>query len=167
MTLLLHARRYGVILGPERISVGVDLARIVAECPTKEQLMTAIDRPTTSGWVLFAATMAAVAGLMNIFYGLVVLFNSDWIAFTSEGVLLIDLTAWGWVLLVLGVFQLVISASIAVGRTWSRIVGVVWASVIAIGQMAFLSVYPWWSLMIITISVLSIYALTVHGDEAV
>ncbi len=129
--------------------------------------MTAIDRPMTSGWVLFAATMAAVAGLMNIFYGLVVLFNSDWIAFTSEGVLLIDLTAWGWVLLVLGVFQLVISASIAVGRTWSRIVGVVWASVIAIGQMAFLSVYPWWSLMIITISVLSIYALTVHCDEAV
>ncbi len=129
--------------------------------------MTAIDRPTTSGWVLFAATMAAVAGLMNIFYGLVVLFNSDWIAFTSEGVLLIDLTAWGWVLLVLGVFQLVLSASIAVGRTWSRIVGVLWASVVAIGQMAFLSVYPWWSLMIITISVLSIYALTVHGDEAV
>jgi hypothetical protein len=33
--------------------------------------------------------------------------------------------------------------------------------------MAFLNVYPIWSLIIITMSLLVIYGLTVHGDEVV
>jgi hypothetical protein len=47
------------------------------------------------------------------------------------------------------------------------VVGVFWASLIAVGQMAFLNVYPIWSLIIITISLLVIYGLTVHGDQVV
>jgi hypothetical protein len=121
----------------------------------------------TSGWVVYAATMATVAGMFNLIYGIVLLFNDEWVGLSSEGILMFDLTVWGWILLGLGAFQLVISVGIASGQSWARVVGVLWASLIAVGQMAFLNVYPIWSLIIITMSLLVIYGLTVHGDEVV
>lgn len=121
----------------------------------------------TSGWVVFAATMAAVAGVFNIIYGIVILFNNEWVAFTTEGILLFDITAWGWILIALGAVQLIIAFGIGSGQTWSRVLGVIWASLILIGQLAFLNVYPVWSILIMVLMVLIIYGLTVHGDEVV
>ena len=132
--------------------------------------MATLDRPVmrpvmvTSGWVVYAATMATVAGMFNLIYGIVLLFNDTWVGLTTEGILAFDLTAWGWILLGLGAVQLVISFGITSGQSWARVVGVLWASLIAIGQMAFLNVYPIWSLIIITMSLLVIYGLTVHGE---
>ena len=130
--------------------------------------MATLDRPVmrpvmvTSGWVVYAATMATVAGMFNLIYGIVLLFNNTWVGLTTEGILVFNLTAWGWILLGLGVVQLVISFGIAGGQSWARVAGVLWASLIAVGQMAFLNVYPIWSLIIITMSLLVIYGLTVH-----
>jgi hypothetical protein len=135
-----------------------------------EVAMATLDRPVmrpvmvTSGWVVYAATMATVAGMFNLIYGIVLLFNDTWVGLTTEGILVFDLTAWGWILLGLGTVQLVISFGITSGQSWARVVGVLWASLIAIGQMAFLNVYPIWSLIIITMSLLVIYGLTVHGE---
>ena len=35
----------------------------------------------------------------------------------------------------------------------------------AIGQLFLLPVQPWWSLIVLTLDILVIYALTVHGRE--
>ena len=85
----------------------------------------------TSGWVVYAATMATVAGMFNLIYGIVLLFNDTWVGLTTEGILVFNLTAWGWILLGLGVVQLVISFGIAGGQSWARVAGVLWASLIA------------------------------------
>lgn len=121
----------------------------------------------TSGWVMFAATLATVAALFNLIYGLVLLIKDEWVVLSAEEILVFDLTAWGWMLLVLAAVQLFVAYGIANGSIWARIAGVIWASVIALGQMAFLSVYPLWSLVIIALCVLVIYGLTVHGDEVI
>ena len=128
--------------------------------------MATLDRRVmiTSGWVVYAATMATVAGMFNRIYGIVLLFNDTWVGLTTEGILVFDLTAWGWILLGLGAVQLVISFGITSGQSWARVVGVLWASLVTVGQMAFLNVYPIWSLIIITMSLLVIYGLTVHGE---
>jgi hypothetical protein len=76
-----------------------------------------------------------------------------------------NLAFWGRILLALGAFQLFISAGVAIGKPSARVTGVLWASVIAVGQVAFLNVYPLWSLVIITTSFLVIFGRTVHGDE--
>ena len=133
-------------------------------------MATAIDRPTTmtatpSGWVIFAITLTAMAGVHNLIYGLVLLFNSSWVAVTDDEVLLFDLTAWGWMLLGFGAVQLLTALGMISGQSWARVLGVIWASLVVVGQMTYLNVYPLWSILIITLSVLVIYALTVHGDE--
>ena len=122
-------------------------------------------RDYTSGWILFAATLASVVGVFNLIYGVTLLFNSEWVVLTTSGLLMLDVTSWGWILVILGLVQLGIAYGIATGQTWARVMGVLWASISAIGQMAFLSVYPVWSILIIAVDVLVIYGLTVHGDE--
>ncbi len=127
---------------------------------------TALDRNRQmSGWVFFAAILTAVAGIFNVIYGLVVLFNSQWIAVTEDEVLLFDLTAWGWFLLSFGVVLLLTAAGMAGGQSWARVLGVIWGGMVIVGQLTYLNIYPVWSLVIITLSILVIYALTVHGEE--
>lgn len=51
------------------------------------------------------------------------------------------------------------------GRTWGRVVGVVATGLALVANFAFVPVYPFWSLLLIVMNVLVIYALIVHGDE--
>jgi hypothetical protein len=53
----------------------------------------------------------------------------------------------------------------AVGQMWARVVGIVVALLSAIVNIAFLAANPVWSTITITVDVLVIYALTVHGRE--
>jgi hypothetical protein len=127
----------------------------------------------TSGWATFAGTIATVAGMFNAFYGLVLLFRDTWVGFTTRGILMFDTTAWGWILLFIGVVQMAIGAGLLRGAAWARALAVIWAALNAFGQMIVISVNPWWSLVIITLDLLVIYGLTVgvrlrpeYGDVA-
>ena len=51
------------------------------------------------------------------------------------------------------------------GKIWGRIVGVILAGLSAIDHFATVRGYPVWSLIVITLNVFVIYALTVHGGE--
>jgi hypothetical protein len=51
------------------------------------------------------------------------------------------------------------------GATWARIVVIILVALNAIGQLALLPVQPWWSLILLAVDFLVIFALTVHGKE--
>jgi hypothetical protein len=51
------------------------------------------------------------------------------------------------------------------GNVVARGVGVLLAGLSAIANMAFIGAYPVWSIIVIVVDVLVIYALTVHGGE--
>lgn len=127
----------------------------------------ALDRPrfAMSGWILFAVTLTAVAGIFNLIYGMVVLANSEWVAVTDGATFVINLTAGGWISVGFGAVQLLAAARMMSGQRWARFLGVLWANMVVIGQIVYLSVYPLWSIVIIALSVPVIYGLTVHGDE--
>jgi len=76
-----------------------------------------------------------------------------------------DLRTWGWIVLALGVVQLLAGSAILRGRAWGRWFGIGVASLNAIGQMVFIPAYPWWSLLIIALDILVIYGLATHGAQ--
>jgi hypothetical protein len=51
------------------------------------------------------------------------------------------------------------------GRAWARVVGITLAALSAIANFLFLPYYPFWSLLIIALDVLVIWALAAHGQE--
>ncbi|MFB9830731.1 DUF7144 family membrane protein [Actinoallomurus acaciae] len=124
--------------------------------------MTASRIPNTTGWLSFAGIVAIVVGVFNVIDGLVALFRTDYYLVTAQDILVFDFTAWGWIWLLLGLTQIAIGAGIFAGRTWARAAGLAMAVVVAIGQLAFLRAFPVWSVIVIALCVLVVYALTAH-----
>ena len=75
-------------------------------------------------------------------------------------------SAWGWVNMAIGVVVFLSGLGVLSGNVLARFVGVVLASLSLVANFLFLPSYPVWSIVIIAIDVLVIYALTVHGREA-
>ena len=55
-----------------------------------------------AGWIGFAGMLMLIIGGIDVFQGLIALFEDEYFAVTPAGFLVIDLTAWGWVLLIWG-----------------------------------------------------------------
>ncbi|REE97828.1 DUF7144 family membrane protein [Thermomonospora umbrina] len=123
-------------------------------------------RPTTSGWLTFAAVIIGVTGLFNAINGLVGIFDDDYYLVGETDVLVFNFTTWGWIWLLVGFVQIAVAAGISTGQTWARTAGIVLAILAAVGHLAFLAAFPWWSILTIGLSVLTIYALTVPPSGA-
>jgi hypothetical protein len=119
-----------------------------------------------TGWVMFAGTMMIMVGAFHALAGFVALFEDDYFVTTSSGLLIsVDYTPWGWAHLAIG--ALVAGAGVAVffGQVWARVIGVVLAALSALANMVFIAAYPLWSIVIIALDVVVIYALVVHGRD--
>jgi hypothetical protein len=126
------------------------------------------ERPTTrwAVWAVFAASMMFLLGSLQALVGLVAIFDDDYYRVTSSGLLLdVDYTAWGWINLLLGVLVLISGLGVLSGNVAARTVGVFLAVMSALMNLVHLAAFPVWSCMAITIDVLVVYALTVHGGE--
>ncbi|MCF6475278.1 hypothetical protein FAF44_43965 [Nonomuraea sp. MG754425] len=118
------------------------------------------------GWIWFGGMMMVLSGLFNIITGLTAVFANRVYVQTPNRLLLFDVSTWGWVHLVLGVLVLATGIAVSVGQTWARVVGIVLVMLNALTQLTWIAVNPWWSLAVIAVDVLVLYALIVHGREA-
>jgi hypothetical protein len=118
------------------------------------------------GWIMFAGIMMIMLGTFQAIEGLVAIFKDDYFLVGRNGLALsVDYTAWGWTHLILGILVAAAGLGVMVGQMWARVVGIVVALVSAIVNLAFIAAYPVWGAIIITVDILVIYALTVHGKE--
>jgi len=118
------------------------------------------------GWIWFGGSMMVLLGVFNVIEGLVALFNDDYYLVGPQGLLVFDLTGWGWVHLIIGVLAIAAGAGLFTGAMWARATAVVLASINAVAQLAFLSAYPLWATLVIALDVVVIWAVVVHGGEA-
>lgn len=118
------------------------------------------------GWILFAGIMLLLIAAFQGIAGLVALFNDKYYVVTKSGLLLSwDYTAWGWVHIGFAVLAAFAGYGVMVGQMWARVFGIAVAFLSALANLAFLGAYPLWSAIMITVDVLIIYALAVHGRE--
>jgi hypothetical protein len=122
----------------------------------------------TTGWVdwgIFAAIMMVLSGVLNALYGLVAAVNDDWVVWTHRKSVYLDISTWGWIHIVVGGLVILAGLGVLSGNVVARAVGVVLAGLSMLSNFFFIPVYPFWSLTVIVIDVLVIWALTVHGRE--
>lgn len=117
------------------------------------------------GWVYFAAFMMIMVGFFQTILGLTALLNDKFYVALHGHLLVFDYTTWGWIHLVVGVVTLIAGTALFSGSTWARVVAVVLVAFNLVAQFTFLSVYPVWSIILMVVDVLVLYALTVHGGE--
>lgn len=119
-----------------------------------------------AGWVLFAGCMMIILGTFQVITGLAALFDDGYYVVTSNDLLIsVDYTGWGWAHLVVGVLILAAGFGVLAGQSWARLVGVVLAGLSAMINLGFLAAFPVWSVVMIALDVIVIYALSMHGSE--
>jgi hypothetical protein len=140
------------------MSRAMDTGAPIAEAP--------YDRRTGwTGWITFAGVMLLIGGSLNLFYGIVAAVNDEWVVFTNRSAVYLDVSEWGWVHIILGAVVFLSGIGVFSGNILARIVGVAVASISLLVNFFFIPVYPLWALIVITIDVLIIWALTAHGSE--
>jgi hypothetical protein len=119
-----------------------------------------------SGWVTFAGMMAVLAGGYNALSGIAALSDDDTIAAQAQEVLYgIDLTAWGWFWLFVGVLQIITAVLIFQRSVWGLWLGVTFAGISAMLTVIVMFVFPLWALAVLVIDFLVLYGLLTQTDE--
>jgi hypothetical protein len=118
-----------------------------------------------TGRVVFAATLLLIVGTLNIIYGIGALDGAN-VLVDDRRYVFDDLNTLGWVLIALGVIQLVGGLSLMAGNAFGRFVGIVGATLGAIGALLSIGgAYPWWSLAIFFLCISIIHGIFIYGDD--
>jgi hypothetical protein len=136
---------------PTRRRIAVTLRRSTAAKRRSDMQQTR--RPQIrSGWVTFAAGIAAIA-------------EDDDTERVAEVLYGIDITAWGWFWLILGIVQLVVAWLIYTRHPLGQMLGLIWAFINASLSVFLIFAEPLWALGMLGINLLVIYALIVNTEE--
>ena len=118
------------------------------------------------GWLLFAAVVLGVAGIMKIF-------DAIW-AFRYHGVLPQNFEAaifghtlktYGWVYLAVAAILIISALGVVARSQVSRWIGIFAGAVLSISSIWWMPYYPVWSLAYIFTGMAIIYGLAVYGGR--
>jgi hypothetical protein len=116
------------------------------------------------GWLVFAAIVLALVGVMNVIYGIAAIGSSSFYVQDAHYVAG-DLNAYGWLLAAVGAIQFGAALGILAFAQWARWVGVAAASVNAIVQLLVMPAAPFLALALFTVDVLVVYGLVAYGGR--
>jgi hypothetical protein len=124
------------------------------------------DLTRRSGWITFAGVAALIAGGYNALSGIAALADDDTVAAQASEVLYgIDLTAWGWLWLLVGLVQLVTGVLILQRNPAGLWLGVGIACASAFFTVFVMFVFPLWAIAVLTIDLLVMYGLLTTSHE--
>jgi hypothetical protein len=120
-----------------------------------------------AGWVAFAAVLMALIGVLDVLQGLIAIVRDDYYLLAPEQIIVFDLTTWGWIMLIWGIVVAVAGYALVTGAGWARWFTIVVASLNLLVQLGFVgsNQYPLWSLAVMAMNVLVLYALTVRWSD--
>jgi hypothetical protein len=134
-------------------------------------MTTPYDRPPrephVSAWAIggmaFAASALILAGLFQAINGIAAIADDQFYVKTHHYTFHLDVTAWGWIHLILGLLVFFVGLSLFRGAEWAAVGAIAIAMLSAISNFFFIPYYPIWSLVIIGLDVWVIWALTRPG----
>jgi hypothetical protein len=128
------------------------------------------DRTPVSGWAVgfaaFAGSIMVLIGVFQAFAGLAAIIEDEFFVVGANYTYDIDVTAWGWIHLIIGVIVFAAGLAIFSGAAWARGVGITLALLSAISNFFFIPYYPVWAVLIIALDVAVIWALATYGRDA-
>jgi hypothetical protein len=119
----------------------------------------------TVGFVAFAAVLMITSGIFWFIEGLAAVLEDEFFVVAPGYAFEMDLTTWGWVHMIGGAVLAVSGFFIFTGNLLARLVGIGVAVLAATINFFYIPYYPIWSLVIIAVSVVIIWALTVYGRD--
>lgn len=123
------------------------------------------DERQPTGWTVFAAVVLLIIGALDALYGLAAILNNEVVIVGGNGVIIADVTTWGWVHLILGIILGLTGLGLLAGNAGARWAAVFFLGVNAVAQIVWFPAAPLWACLLIALDVLVIYQLTVRWDQ--
>lgn len=112
------------------------------------------------GFTALAATLMILSGLWGFFVGITGVLKASFYTTVPNYTFNLSLHAWGWIHLIIGAVVFAAGVCLFLGMMWARIVGVMLAVLSGLANFIFLPHYPIWSIIVIALDVIIIWALT-------
>ena len=121
-----------------------------------------------AGWIGFAGILLLVVGGIDFLQGLIALLEDEYYVPTGSGFLVFDLTGWGWTMIIWGALLVLGGFGLLAGQGWARWFAIVVVSLNFVAQLGFLgnTQYPLWSLTVVALNIIVLYALTARWSES-
>jgi hypothetical protein len=117
-----------------------------------------------SGWAIggmgFAASVLTLVGGFQVITGLAAVIDDQFYVVSRNYAFDLDVSAWGWVHLVLGVLVLGTGFGLFSRRAWAGVTAIFLAMLSALANFFFIPYYPFWALLVIALDVWVIWSLT-------
>jgi hypothetical protein len=117
------------------------------------------------GWVIFAALMMMVIGVVNVLQGIIALVYPTRTVVTQNQLYVVNLNGWAWTLLIFGVVLVCVGVGLMTAKSWARWSAMILVGVHAIVQVAWLGAYPVWALLMLALDVVVLYALAARWPD--
>lgn len=118
-----------------------------------------------AGWIAFAGVVMVTVGIFQAIAGLAAIIEDEFYVIGRQYAFELDVTAWGWIHLIIGLIVLASGFGVFSGNVLARTVGVIAAVGSMIAAFLWLPWYPIWAVVIIAIDIAVVWALTVHGRD--
>jgi len=121
-----------------------------------------------NGWVGFAALLTLIVGMIDFVMGLVAIIRGEYYAIHGDQLIIFDTTTWGWITLLIGIAIVLVGLMLANGSSFARWLTIVAVSVNLLSNLGWLgnSAYPLWSLTLVALQIIVLYALTARWTSA-
>ena len=119
-----------------------------------------------AGWIGFAGLMMLIIGSLDFFEGLIAIARGQYYLIHGNQLVVFDTTTWGWITLIWGVVLVLAGLALLSGSAFARWFTIVVVSLNILGQLGWLgaNAYPLWALVIITLNIIVLYALTARWE---
>ena len=121
-----------------------------------------------SGWIGFAGLLIMIIGAIDFFEGLIAVIRKEYYAFTPQGLIIFNVTTWGWLAMIMGVVLFLVGLGLTGGAGWARWVAIVLIVVNLLGQIGWVgsSQHEIWALTMVALQIIVLYALTARWEDA-
>jgi hypothetical protein len=121
-----------------------------------------------AGWLLFASVVLLIVGAFNTILGLTLIAGDEiYVTGKDSSVVLVgDVSGWGWVILIVGILEVIASFGVLARSQAARWFGIIMAVLAALAHLpVFFGRQPLYSLVVVLMSVLVIYGLAQYGGR--
>lgn len=111
------------------------------------------------GTTFAAALLLLVAAVVTLLQGIAAVAGDELFVVGLAYTYQFDLTAWGWIHIVLAVLLAAVAVGLFGGATWARAAAIVMAALSIVANFLWLPYFPLWSILIITLDLIVIWAV--------
>ncbi|HZA09668.1 DUF7144 family membrane protein [Mycobacterium sp.] len=112
-----------------------------------------------AGATIAAGALLLTNAVLMLLEGISAVINNKLLVIGPDYAYKFNTTGWGWIHIVLAILMGIVALGLVFGRIWARVVAIVMASVSIVAMFLWLPYYPVWSVVIIALDVVVIWAV--------